>query len=154
MWRNASRPHGSGYFRNRVCFCMNRPFDQRIHQVSCGTQNLVNPLIEIAFFREPLSSPEWCKAPSTGISVKMFAVSKILGFAWTRPKSKLYWIAQVMDNQTWVWIFFNYECSVILFKNFVTTKEESTSLQVNVRVQLLQVIQSTSTLLLMSRPEE
>ena len=106
------------------------------------------------FFSEPLSSPEWFKAPSTGIPVKMFAVSKIFGFAWTRPKSKLYWIAEVMDNQTRVFILFNFECSVLLFKYFVTTKEESTSLQVNVQVQLLQVILSTSTLLLMSRSEE
>jgi len=41
----------------------------------------------------------WIKAPSTGIPVKMFAVTKIFGFVWTRPKSKLYWIAQVMDDQ-------------------------------------------------------
>lgn len=146
MWRNASRPPGSGYFRNRVCFCMNRPF---VH-----TKPWWIRWSKKHFFREPLSSPEWFKAPSTGIPVKMFAVSKIFGFAWARPKSKLYWTAQVMDNQTWVWIFFNYECSVLLFKYFVTTKEESTSLQVNVRVQLLQVFQSTSTLLLMSRSEE
>ena len=119
------------------------------------TRNLVNPLIEKAFFLvfrlalqsglrlRPQESQWKClRFQKYSDSREQGLNQKFIGW----QKSRII--------RTWVWIFFNSECSVLLFKYFVTTKEESTNLQVNVQVQLLQVIQSTSTLLLMSRSEE